>query len=1430
MAGKAGAGAAAAAAQVQAQPQVDLDAIRREAREKLLAEQRAEREAEAKRREDEVKQREEDVKRQAEEVIQQQILAIREEELQAAKAAQERERARAIQALREKAGLGGDGSGVKRDRISFLDSPRSQAEEEEVLRERKPKRSLQERLLEAASSSSGGGGVLTAEEMETMFRQKVTNATDLQPSRSAEMRRLAFAAWAGAHMYALEREENPSLRCEAMEFTLRMLEACFVQLSIFSSDTSGKDLPTKIARLEAALVGVATEGGQVLGTKARAWLAVPGAGLGGARSSAYGERKASNYAAKEAAASAATTQGAAMSQTMMAQMLQMMQKAGNESVAAAATTTSPAPSSLDQAIITYLTNAHKPAAASPVAATLPAGNQQFRPRPAPSSQMCYRCSEMGHIASFCPNAAKMAAAAAAATAQAVSERGQRNGKRQTRTGNTTPRTAPMAQPPGPSHIEATRALVERESPAQPPGPLRQRAAAEAPPDFIESDGGGRVRAEAPPGGGPMSEREEEGGQKEDKILARDIAANGPCPVALPFSAFPPPALPVNRSSEDPIPPLPQAEAAAPSSPARPYEFLPPPPPPPRPCSCGVCGECTGDIDLMAKEAKVVLEGPAQIQKEKAERIAAQQQLMFVQLEQSGSRPPPSEEHTQMNPLYLRLQEQNYEERKEEGRSTGESGWELAAEDGEEEEEERKHEQKDENSTAHDPPYSKLPLREIMRAGKKVFDKWEEGRSCTFCKRKGHRRATCMVSPPPDEPAIPEPNPTPLQLAKRAFVLGLIRRGPSPMGPRAHTGKEHWAPGEKWRATERALEAGTLANKGNPWEPSRKRRDKLRRCLGYWWAIGADATVLGWIGFGVRLQFEVQPERLAFRNHRSYDLEKDHIDQEHETHVKDGSFLISKGYHVHVSNPLQVEVNAKGKRRMCVDMRYTNSHTADYSFTQETLGRHVAALIQKGALMITTDVEKAYYQVPLHKDSQMFCGWQHKGQWVTPTIIVFGFSAAPFVFTKIMRVPLNLMRALLISGSNCIDDNLWAEMRKWMEEAKHIVLTTFTTLGWTFNDKCSFEPSTTVIYNGMWIDSKKFEIRATDEKIEAARKLAWSLWYTISDGRPVQLKDLQRLTGRLQSMKLALEGVAEWTRGLYADIAATLERCEQRPSKYETTLLREAAIGDINFWAFRLGKQNGLPIRDTGSEVHVIMNSDAGDLGWGAHLNNRAGLQVHGDLPPETTGASSTEREIIGVLLATKHFAEQLQRQRVRFVLDSYCACRNLINGGGPVGRLNELVKEWWVLCRVLRITPLYQWVPREENTLADELSKEAAASLELTDRAIEHIRNWLVECDEPGIDPCIWRQTTIHVPVFNKIGLRLQEMRRARRPGCIVVPTWPGPATRELHTYSSHRLRLGEMSKLLHENAQHAIAHASWEMEAHLIIPERKESKAKDQA
>jgi phosphoribosylformimino-5-aminoimidazole carboxamide ribonucleotide (ProFAR) isomerase len=396
----------------------------------------------------------------------------------------------------------------------------------------------------------------------------------------------------------------------------------------------------------------------------------------------------------------------------------------------------------------------------------------------------------------------------------------------------------------------------------------------------------------------------------------------------------------------------------------------------------------------------------------------------------------------------------------------------------------------------------------------------------------------------------------------------------------------------------------------------------------------------------------------------------------------------------------------------------------------------------------------------------------------------------------------------------------------------VVQLIFFETGWTFNSKCVFKPSTTALYNGMWLDTKRFEVRAVDEKIDAARRLAWAVWYAARDGEQVEVRDLQKLTGKLQSMKLAIEGVAVWTRGLYADIAKAQEDGGGGfLPKDAVTHLREPAMRDVWFWATRLGRPqfNGMPIHEFGAAVHMTMSTDASDVGWGAHSGDDGGWRAAGELPAEVLTLSSTAREIKGLQLAAAQRIGNMRGRNVRICMDSYPAIRNLINGGGPVEELNEMVREWWVWTRKHAIRPTYQWIPREENTEADELSKIAAETLTIKPAVLQRVRDWLEREGHPSWHCVEWLRTRVQAPVFDRIGVRVGEMLGARRPVCIIIPSgntfgrgqtwWP-----RMQNISAACLPLGRVEDVVERRPDYA-GH-NWGMEAHVLIPElRKEGK-----
>jgi len=86
------------------------------------------------------------------------------------------------------------------------------------------------------------------------------------------------------------------------------------------------------------------------------------------------------------------------------------------------------------------------------------------------------------------------------------------------------------------------------------------------------------------------------------------------------------------------------------------------------------------------------------------------------------------------------------------------------------------------------------------------------------------------------------------------------------------------------------------------------------------------------------------------------------------------------------------------------------------------------------------------------------------------------------------------------------------------------------------------------------------------------------------------------------------------------------------------------------------------------------------------------------------GTSSTYRKLLGVIRCLRAMMHVCEGKLVVFQIDSQNLL-GIVNRGSPQLHLNVLARELFWLCVERDISLKIEWVPREENALADELSK-----------------------------------------------------------------------------------------------------------------------------
>ena len=325
-----------------------------------------------------------------------------------------------------------------------------------------------------------------------------------------------------------------------------------------------------------------------------------------------------------------------------------------------------------------------------------------------------------------------------------------------------------------------------------------------------------------------------------------------------------------------------------------------------------------------------------------------------------------------------------------------------------------------------------------------------------------------------------------------------------------------------------------------------------------------------------------------------------------------------------------------------------------------------------------------------------------------------------------------------------------------------------------------------------------------------------------------MKQLQRVTGLLMSMMLALPAVRVFTRALYRCIAVAQEGIEiakAHGQRYSTWVcLTQEAAEELEFWTQRLRTHNSLAINCRENQVEVLLWSDASDAGWGGEAlgvtmrgdekslpmsDAAVETMVHGALPLEEIQHSSTRRELVGLLHLARSppILKSITGKRVKVLMDSIPALRNLVNGGGPVLNLTAAVKEWTHLCEQYRIQPTYDWIPRAANWRADKASKlhhqqhtfrsgavEDCIRADLTklagDRTRRQFNHWL-------------GRVPIFTPMFHQVDARVEMIRTQLEEAIIIVPEWPAGGThdwfRRVEQNSIARIEVGKAREVYAE-------------------------------
>lgn len=547
--------------------------------------------------------------------------------------------------------------------------------------------------------------------------------------------------------------------------------------------------------------------------------------------------------------------------------------------------------------------------------------------------------------------------------------------------------------------------------------------------------------------------------------------------------------------------------------------------------------------------------------------------------------------------------------------------------------------------------------------------------------------------------------------------------------------------------------------------------RLRARRPYWLAtmhqIGmVCATTLSVISTGYRLKWDKvtgAPPRCLLRNHPSAQASAAFVSEKIAEGVAWGTMQRCTLEELHCVLPLGVATNAAGKQRLIWDGRHVNRYLPKISFQMETLQREGRALFERSAWGGTCDLSSAYHHVEMHPDSRPFLGFEWGGEYFHFSVLPFGLSTAPWLFTKVFSHCARFLRSpgLSLGILSYLDDVIFAAATaRGALSAAQMIINVLRRFGWLIHPtKCVGTSHAVQVFQALGtivnLATQTFSVPPdTVRRIMDAAE-------TFATGPPmVPVRSVAKLKGLLTATWVST-GLAARIRTRALDCVidsrpkpATNSKSAIRRSWAASVSVSAAAREEALWWVGYLPCCSGQPIRPRpfDSTVDGDIYSDASDTGSGAVIRSlpssatssrfvrtlleRAprggtaaevfayaarGIEFMAPFPDDVAQASSTQRELYGVTTFVLAVAPLLRGGRFRLFMDNLGCVFILggvvpefsvggkrwgeyVSGGSPNAKLQMLALQLFQAQLSEGFELQAVWLPREQNVRADYLS------------------------------------------------------------------------------------------------------------------------------
>ena len=399
----------------------------------------------------------------------------------------------------------------------------------------------------------------------------------------------------------------------------------------------------------------------------------------------------------------------------------------------------------------------------------------------------------------------------------------------------------------------------------------------------------------------------------------------------------------------------------------------------------------------------------------------------------------------------------------------------------------------------------------------------------------------------------------------------------------------------------------------------------------------------------------------------------------------------------------------GRLRPVIDLSVLNKMLRIPRFRMESIV-HISKSITSPMWGTTTDLEDAYFKVPVEEESQIYLAFTLFDQSLgfhrifVFQVMPFGLSSAPWTFTRVLkpvRIHLRLRDMMVFSY---LDDFLnLADSPLQVKAQTDFLVHLLRSLGFAINlKKSSHTPSQSLEYLGVTWNLQDLKLSLPEAKVQKVLNL-----HRFALNSPtLSRRDLERIIGFLNFTapfrplgRLYLLPIIQWMN------AHTTVHNRDSPVLLDASLIRI-----LDPWSNHRALSAPVPMHIPNPSEELM--TDASLFGWSGVLLPR---RVEGEWPPSLWFHSMNWKELQAILLTVRYFLPRLRGKVIKVWSDNMTALACIRRQGSVHSpALLDLASSLLILCHHHNITLIPAHIQGVLNVLADSGSRRGPISTEWT--------------------------------------------------------------------------------------------------------------------